>query len=1034
MNEKREEQLWAKYRHGKLTPEDDNALHQALSNDSQLRDELLADAELDGMMRGLGRIDATADRFVEKVVNQLGIEARGTSSRITISTDDISHAVNKQPVAPPPVQRPTPVSTEQHRSQRARSRSREHLIMCASAAGLVMIGLVGVVILVSMSGGRRRPIAEPERPRGNQVKPDRLLPKPERWLDSTHKPPHMAVVPPVEEPETPNVTATIVPAQLVSTNNAVWVSDPPRQLNSEPMELHEGKADFLMGGGTYVTLEGPAKFQLESPDSIGLSRGRMFARVGAGADFLVKTPSSELVDRGGEFDVQVENDGATGVCCQRGELQLAALADGEERVQTWNLREGDYKLLQRDGTSHDMNLAMDLDKSGRGSVTINGDSIAVKGPEDFANAWQQMNHEFARFESRFVKGFDDTSRGPFSGIMDLGGERVRFTDVAEFETARRRTTDRLNGLSKLFGGNISISDEGMRVGDIKIGRDGIDIGGLLKVNDREMKFGNLQDLMRVSQELKRSLTSSPVRTPRETPSTPKSTVPKGTVPKSETPSAPGDKVAGSITIDGKEYKFKSLEELAKIQEDLRRRKSETTEDPPSEKGPSIARSTRSRPGPLEIWIDGASVDVVLRTTDREPETGTRNVHGAGVEVPVYVGRNQKVKVYIRGAGNKVYIPMSIKSNVETQQKGAGTDVRFYADVGGVGGRRTSGPEPITILVEGSSHDIYLKTSDKPVEGGVRKINRSSGDTTIYVAKDQLVTVFLDGSSNDLYVPFPLKGNVVAHINGSSCDVEYYTERTRFRDRVRPTDPAGGSTAKESTATSPADRPHTSASILKDLRPSERKRGTQTAAAPARDEERMQTGPLLLRLKGHTQKVRLEVTDEQVESGVRFFEGIRDQATVFVGKKQKVMLMMDGIGNEAVAPLTLRRNITTRMSGFDHKLSFVDKDGRVVSVTESRRSEKNRQQTQQQAPNQKLPSVKPLADDPNSLVVLVEGWKNDVIIRQSSVRGDYGIKIVKGHKNEITYNVRRDQHVIVCNDRCSASCSFKKVCGTESLVK
>ena len=53
-------------------------------------------------------------------------------------------------------------------------------------------------------------------------------------------------------------------------------------------------------------------------------------------------------------------------------------------------------------------------------------------------------------------------------------------------------------------------------------------------------------------------------------------------------------------------------------------------------------------------------------------------------------------------------------------------------------------------------------------------------------------------------------------------------------------------------------------------------------------------------------------------------------------------------------------------------------------------------------------------DKSILLILMEGEKQDVILREAKRRGDYGVKFVQGCSNEVTYNVLPEQQVYVLN--------------------
>ncbi len=126
--------------------------------------------------------------------------------------------------------------------------------------------------------------------------------------------------------------------------------------NEGPRWLHKGTVKIEFDYGAEVIIEGPAEFELESPDEMTLLSGRLFAAVPERATgFTVHTPNSTVIDLGTEFGIQVDYDGSTGVHMFKGKASLVPGAPGEKQVGL-ELLAGRAKAVTRNGQVQDIAL------------------------------------------------------------------------------------------------------------------------------------------------------------------------------------------------------------------------------------------------------------------------------------------------------------------------------------------------------------------------------------------------------------------------------------------------------------------------------------------------------------------------------------------------------------------------------------------------------------------------------------------------------------------------------------------------------
>ena len=97
------------------------------------------------------------------------------------------------------------------------------------------------------------------------------------------------------------------------------------RLGEGMLELDHGLAEITFDSGAEVTLEGPARFQLDSDNMASLAAGRASAHVPEPArGFVIHTPSSYIRDLGTAFAVEVHDDRETDLHVLEGEVEVSA--------------------------------------------------------------------------------------------------------------------------------------------------------------------------------------------------------------------------------------------------------------------------------------------------------------------------------------------------------------------------------------------------------------------------------------------------------------------------------------------------------------------------------------------------------------------------------------------------------------------------------------------------------------------------------------------------------------------------------------
>lgn len=124
---------------------------------------------------------------------------------------------------------------------------------------------------------------------------------------------------------------------------------------SEHYMLQEGLIKILFASGAEVILSAPAQFQIIHNEELVVNLGKCSVYAPAGAEgFEVTTPTSQVVDLGTRFSVEVAEDGASSVSVVDGEAEVTPLMKSQKRT----LFKGDSAYV-----STDLNLREGVEKT-----------------------------------------------------------------------------------------------------------------------------------------------------------------------------------------------------------------------------------------------------------------------------------------------------------------------------------------------------------------------------------------------------------------------------------------------------------------------------------------------------------------------------------------------------------------------------------------------------------------------------------------------------------------------------------------------
>ena len=247
--------------------------------------------------------------------------------------------------------------------------------------------------------------------------------------EPTAPPEESLVTTPIARSETP-----LPVAALVREEHAVWQQRPDKFLADQPLKLLAGEAELSMLAGAQVTLKAPVTFELDSANQVKLTSGRLHAVVPPQAvGFTVETPASQVVDLGTEFDVTVDEQGATGVQVQRGEVELTTKPAAGQTPQQWKLQRGKTKWVAADGEDFDWVMTIRINPLGTGAIEVDGRRMEFVGNSSQARA--RMLREFNALSRKLPTR--SNSRKAMRAMIDVNGHSITVRTREELQVAQQ---------------------------------------------------------------------------------------------------------------------------------------------------------------------------------------------------------------------------------------------------------------------------------------------------------------------------------------------------------------------------------------------------------------------------------------------------------------------------------------------------------------------------------------------------------------------------------------------------------------------
>lgn len=501
MNDSRNEirELWCRQLSGEqLNGHESQRLQNALREDSDLQFELSGDATSHALLSSLEDVAQTKDKFVQAVMQQINADqAAPLDSANTMATSVIESPG-------------LPMVADARRSDNRRENKRQRSQLWLSFA-VTLVLFVSLGLFFWSQSQRQQNVAETERsPNKSDVeqKSVRPLQVDQPTVDDDHNvavaddvnpngshpaedaddsPPRVAVNDNETTPSTPdddlasseapNMSEETRPdiasqsfATLTRIENPVWEREDTvgARLRNEVVRLFGGTIELTFDDGAIVTLEGPVEFQPLTASLLELRRGHLSATVPKPAiGFKVITPTAEVVDLGTEFDVSVKDTGASDVVIRKGEIEVAPGGRNSKNIQKWKLVPGGlnhasfYARPGNDQSGPIVAKAQGARGQFRGVISIDGKTAKFRSENTFNNVHQRVLTHLKNSQDTIQpqwQDFVDSMQQKMRGTMNFNGRQMQFGNLDEVMRLHNQLQSQLNiRAGTPFNGSIDIN-------------------------------------------------------------------------------------------------------------------------------------------------------------------------------------------------------------------------------------------------------------------------------------------------------------------------------------------------------------------------------------------------------------------------------------------------------------------------------------------------------------------------------------------------------------------------------------------------
>lgn len=483
--------LWSRLISGETLDEAElQKLIDLVQQDSSLRGAIESDANLHALLRSVTEVQQTADQFVHSVLERCdsldhSIQSTENENRTyrkvapgsdaVHAIDEVSEATSVNGTSTPRAANPSGQSGGAYRKRRQSSTWAAIGLTAAVFAGLGLVVWTLSGPLSSQSGSNLAegvvqgpPVEQSGQPEPGATNDDSssnmnqdlpsaapivsdstnaIPPNPDKGefpvptlVEAPQMKPNIPSEGPVNRPDSESQSHFVT---LTKMDDPVWerkgmVGD---RLGDEIVRLFAGSVELTFDQGAVVTVNGPVQFRPMSTGQLELRRGRLLASVPQKAiGFTVSTPTSRIVDLGTEFEVAVNEAGESDVQVLKGEVEVAPIVLAGDTSQKWRLLPSKFdraSFFARPRLQGPTPVSASL-RGPRGQfqgfVSLNGQTAELSSPEAFDNVRRRAEAELARSQENALrqwKSFVDSMQNNMQGTMNMNGQEMPFGNLQD---------------------------------------------------------------------------------------------------------------------------------------------------------------------------------------------------------------------------------------------------------------------------------------------------------------------------------------------------------------------------------------------------------------------------------------------------------------------------------------------------------------------------------------------------------------------------------------------------------------------------
>lgn len=459
-------ELWLRHEAGlPLSDEEQTLLVSALAHDESWRKSLLDDSAFDAELRSVSQLESSEDVFATEFSRRLAIASHvevppveQVPVAVWIAPPSVQAASPINFIAPAPVVPPAVVTGV---ARPAARRARPDLTLAVACSVCELAGAIVVCATLWLNRpDESHPVAKNTEtsPANDHTRP--WKPPQQQRIDSPAPEERISLVPSAVVESSGSSPKPLSPSHPLTTV-PIWKVGGPRsdRLPAGRHELRDGLVAVRLDNDREIELAAPAVLDVGADDTLTLLRGTLrTTKVAPDMGLTLSTPTSRVFDRGGRFEVAVDDAGATNVVVAEGRVacrpgaatdkpcKLLELSDDTlNRLKVFNRIAAPGNTVTATAVT---SVATGRDNQFLGQVAVNGETVEFSSPQEFEEFRKRAMGQFEHAPEQFLKqwsellkslehlnGTQPAGTSSFQGVININGKETRFNSREEYEAA-----------------------------------------------------------------------------------------------------------------------------------------------------------------------------------------------------------------------------------------------------------------------------------------------------------------------------------------------------------------------------------------------------------------------------------------------------------------------------------------------------------------------------------------------------------------------------------------------------------------------